>query len=265
MDETEYNAIDAIRFSRLKLMAVSALAYHDPPDIDSDAMALGRAVHAAVLTPGTVDEVFRVRPAGLDGRTKEGKAWALDVPPGVDILSAKQGEAVRRMTEAVYACPEARELLDDAAAIEQAYEWTDPATGLRCKARPDLITRSGAIVDLKSTSDVSERAFGAQIARLYYHAQLAYYSRGFPCGESRRDRLFIAAQSAKPWDCIVYRLERPDIERGDALCTTWLRRVAECTESGVWPGAADGRGIITARLPDWAMGDETFDWEDTTS
>jgi len=263
MDETEYHAIDAIRFSRLKLMAVSALAYHDPPDIDSDAMALGRAVHAAVLTPGDFEATFRVRPAALgSAATKASKAWALDVPPGVDILTAAQGETVRRMTESVLACPEARDLLDDAAAIEHAYEWTDIPTGLRCKARPDLLTRSDAIVDLKSTRDVSEWAFSAQIARLHYHAQLAYYSRWR--GTTPRDWLLIAVQSSKPWDCIVYRLGPDDIERGDALCTAWLRRVAECTESGVWPGVADGRGVVDISLPVWAQGEEP-EWEDTTS
>ena len=72
----KYEDIDAVNKSTLWEMRKSPLHYwhltHDTPREDTKAMQLGRAVHAAILTPTAYKRDFAVTP-DIDRRTKAGK------------------------------------------------------------------------------------------------------------------------------------------------------------------------------------------------
>jgi exodeoxyribonuclease VIII len=263
MDEQEYNAIDAIRFSRLKRMSVSALEYQRNARHDSAAMGLGRAAHSRILAPEQYSASVAVKPDGMSFATKDGKAWRA-AHEGRDIVSADMAAAVERMAEAVERCPEAAALLADAAEIETPHVWPDADTGLICKCKPDLVTAAGVVVDLKTAADVTPRGFARQCASLYYHAQLAFYMRGTAAaGKRSADHAYlIAVQSVEPFDCAVYRLGPSELVVGEALCRKWLAMVKSCADENVWPGVNGGRGVVDLVLPEWAMGDDAMaDWE----
>jgi exodeoxyribonuclease VIII len=263
MDETEYNAIDAIRFSRLKRMAVSALEYHANPRRDSSAMGLGRAAHCRILTPDRYAQTVAAKPDGMSFATKEGKAWRAE-HEGREILGHAESLVVETMAYAVTRCSVAVELLDDAAEIETPHIWPDAGTGLLCKCKPDLYTHCGALVDLKTAADVSPRGFAWQCASLYYHAQMAFYMRGAAAaGKRAADHAYlIAVQSAPPFDCCVYRLGLTELTAGEALCRKWLAAVKSCADAKRWPGVDGGHGVVDLVLPDWALGDDVdeLDW-----
>jgi len=77
MNFAEYQAIQAVNFSSLKMMRESPLHYrHALTAIraESPAMALGSAVHCAVLEPGRFALEYSPEPVFGDCRLKENKA-----------------------------------------------------------------------------------------------------------------------------------------------------------------------------------------------
>ncbi|MFA5154787.1 MAG: PD-(D/E)XK nuclease-like domain-containing protein, partial [Clostridia bacterium] len=174
----KYESIKALNWSSLKEVATSPRAYRwrqDHPREDTAALAMGRAVHCAILEPAEFEERYIVRPDGVDLRTKEGKAWRTDAEAsGREILTAEQGETVEECVASVGAHPDVAGLLEGCL-VEQVVTWTDPATGVECKGRLDALTRR-QVIDLKTTRELVR--FESDAARLLYHGQLAWYLDG---------------------------------------------------------------------------------------
>src|SRR5262245_45395032 len=71
---SDYDAIDAIRFSMLKHIDVSPLKYKHVLDNgidDTTLFGVGRAIHAGILQPECLSLDFAV----FEGKTRRGKAW----------------------------------------------------------------------------------------------------------------------------------------------------------------------------------------------
>ena len=76
MTFAEYADIDAVNWSPLSAMRDSPLHYAHrlrTPRTDTPALAMGRAIHTAVLEPDAFPLGYVVRPDGIDRRTKAGK------------------------------------------------------------------------------------------------------------------------------------------------------------------------------------------------
>jgi hypothetical protein len=253
MNEQEYNAIEAIRFSRLKAIDVSPLHYHAQQRRDSGAMLLGRAVHCAVLEPRKFAERFAI----YEGAVRRGKAWDefRASHPDSEVLTSAECDNASRIGAAVRESYAAG-LLDSIDFVELPFSWIDPDTQLRCKCRPDAVTKERVLLDLKTCRDPSPRGFGRQAAQFHYHAQMAFYKAGLVANGVHPARVvLIAAQSVEPYDVAVYGLTAEHLAAGHALCAKWLDMVEECTERNVWPGVAAGE-VLDLDLPNWAMGDE---------
>jgi hypothetical protein len=245
---TNYNQIQAIRFSRLKLMEISPHHYRHHEVTETEAMRVGSATHLAVLEP----ERYHKEVAIWTGKMRRGKEWdAFQAEhEGQIILREQDHERAMLMSKAVHDDPHAARLLSGGAS-EVTREWADLWTGLKCKARLDYLT-DRHVVDLKTTRHIRPRDFARQVAELHYHAQLAFYSASLlPC-----EVYIIAVTSEPPHDVVVYRLPKTALVAGRRLCDKWLAQVAECEASGVWPGIGGGE-IQELKLPEWALADDT--------
>jgi hypothetical protein len=251
----DHQAIEAINYSTLKEMRVSPLHYRhsvDNPREDTARFGIGRAVHTAILQPDRLSIDYAV----FDGARRAGKAWdAFEAEhDGKTILKRDEWALVQAITKRVGADPIAREWLSlDKALIERPITWTDAATGLQCKGRPDVV--HSAIVDVKSTSTIDERAFRAQAARLGYFGQLAFYRRGYrtltklslPCA-------IVAVELEAPHDVGVFVVDEDSLRVADEEISRLLAKVSECRKTGKWPGRY--QAVQTLTLPDWARGGE---------
>lgn len=262
MDFAAYAAIDAVNFSSLKVMATSAKAYRDAleaPREDTPAMAMGRAVHCAVLEPDEFPLRYALRPDGIDRRTKDGKAaWEAFVAAnaGRDVLDADEYRRALAIRDAVRGHGPAAARLATGRA-EQVIQWTDAETGVACKARADFISTvgRGAIVDLKTTSKLNPRMWPSEVARRFYHAQLAFYIDGaHAAGLGALDAVIIGVESARPYDCGVWTLDEDSLYCGQQTYREWLARLVECRRTNVWPGLYPQEEPL--RLPAWAFGDD---------
>ncbi|MBK7677555.1 MAG: PD-(D/E)XK nuclease-like domain-containing protein [Candidatus Accumulibacter sp.] len=146
---------------------------HPPPP--TPAMAFGSAVPPYVLEPDRFSEEFVVAEK-FDRRTKEGKEAAArfeEATQGKTLIPPEDLATLGRMRAAVLAHQGAARLLEQGEAELSAF-WSDPATGIACRCRPDWFNET-AIVDLKSCLDASSRGFSRAIANLGYDVQAAFY------------------------------------------------------------------------------------------
>ena len=247
--QSAYNALPGIRWSRLKRMAISPLHYATPSAYTSPAMSLGSIVHALLL--GTPEV------AVYDGAVRRGKAWEAFVDEHADGLIATADEKLRaeRIAAAVRARPDLARLSSPELYREHAVEWTDAATGLRCKAQLDAYDAgAGVYYEIKTARDVGERGFGVAAHRLDYPGQCAFYMRGVVASGLAAERpacLLVAVENSDDaCDVAVYDVPEPLLRAADERIGRLLERVAECTASGVWPGQCPERRALW--VPEWA-------------
>lgn len=251
-----YDHIKALNWSRLSAMARSPLHFryaetHRRPGTDD--MVQGQANHCMVLEPERFPEQFVVYP----GAVRRGKEWdAFKAEAGnKTILTKHQHETAISVAEAVLAHPVATQYLDRAGAeFEKTLTWSDPETGTLCKGRLDVLRLQElpAIVDLKQTRAIDDRAFSAAVVRYGYHGQLGgWYRRGVRAVTGRDlPVVIIAHEAAPPHDVAVYRLDEAALELGDQLASRLLSRYLACEEAGTWPGAHPVEETLS--LPAWA-------------
>jgi hypothetical protein len=249
LTRAEYDALtDRVNWSTLKHADTSPLHYHHclaAPD--SDSKKLGRAVHTAVLEPEKLSTDYAVWDLGR----RAGKDWDAFCAShsGRDILTTDQLLTASTMGVAVRSHPVARKLLAKGKA-EQTILWTDPHTRIRCKARLDWL-RVGKAVDLKSSRDIEQRAFGRAFGSMLSHGQLGFYNLGLLANGRRVKWRVIAVENTPPFDVAVYNVPDEAVWAGEELAKEALALVARCRKTGRWPGQYPK--AVPLELPVWHL------------
>lgn len=226
------------------------------PTSATPTMLFGSLYHTVILEPEKVDDEWLMMPE-CDRRTKEGKAlWesatlALGSRQPVKREDMEKAHAMRsalmKHTTAWNAIAQQRQH------VEGSLFWTDPATGVECRARPDLIRNDGFIVDLKTCADAGLDDFTRSAYNFGYHRQAAYYLDAWQhiTGEKPKGFIFVAQEKEPPFLTAVYVASAAMIEAGRAEIATDLVRFRECQISDTWPGLPLTPQELT--LPAWAM------------
>jgi hypothetical protein len=256
MPAAEYFAVDAMSNSAMKELARSPWHYINRVQrAPTAAMAAGTLAHTAILETAAIPARYAVRPAGLDLRTKEGKAWAESVA-GLEIITADQAAMAESQRQAVLAVPELAALLSSGYA-EASVFWVDKATGVYCKARPDWVhpLSDGRVIllDIKTTADESPAGFAKSVAAFGYHRQEAHYRAGFEAATGKEVAAFIfaAVTSAPPVLAVPYHLDDQASMQGAEEVAELLDLFAQCQRAGIWPPYGEGYQSIS--LPRWAQ------------
>jgi hypothetical protein len=255
MTYAEYAKVDALNWSTLREMRRSPLHYRhrlENPREDTTGLALGRAVHTAVLEP----ERFPLEYVVFGGARRAGKEWEAfkEANDGLTILKADEFANVIAMRDAVHRHKTAMSYLSGGAA-EQTVTWIERINGVEiaCKARPDYI--GSVIADLKSTGDAGPGAFGRTAARFGYHCQLAWYRRGVRAALGRDlAMVLVVVETDAPHDVGVYRIGDDAMWAADEDINALLIQVAVCRTADRWPGANETATDL--QLPSWVYGDQ---------
>ena len=263
MNNTDYHAHAAISKSHLDQVAKSPLHYWarylDPNRVvpePTPAMAIGSAVHTHVLELDQWDARYVSAPDGIDRRTKAGKAeWEAftAAATGRTVLPKADADLVMRMAHSVFSHPAAAMLLALPGKAETTHMWTDAATGLQCKCRPDWLTDDGRLlVDLKTTEDAG-RGFAKSIAQWRYHVQASWYLDGIEQATGTRPEqfLFLCVEKKAPYAVAVYAADAEMIAAGAQTAARDLDVLATCKAAGAWPGYSDQ--IEPISLPPWML------------
>lgn len=261
MPAEQYHAIQALSAGGLKRMAQSPAHFYGlqldparPPSEPTPAMRNGTLVHCAVFEPAALAERYVVKPLGLDGRTKEGKAW---IAANLDreIVDASQMAAAEAQAAALRRLPDVAALLFEGMAEVSAF-WIDDDTGELCKCRPDWASPAGdgvVLVDGKTCQEASPDGFSRAIWNFRYDLQAAWYSDGFERATGKRVHgfVFAAVESSWPHAAAAYLLDDEVLDRARAKNRELLNLYAQCKATGQWPGYPEQ--IVSITLPRWAL------------
>ncbi len=246
-----YHAWPYVSASKLKRLATSAAkAYHHekhPDEGDTAAMALGRAVHVAVLEPEAFHRMYVIAPQG-DKRKKDVKAaWEAAgreaAQKGQSLLPHADYDLCVKLRGRVEQDELAGPILKGKGRNEVSVVWEDDATGLMCKARMDRLCDWMGFtchIDLKTTKDSSPDGYPWECKKYKYHWSAAFYLKG--CDvivPARRRFLHIAVEKVPPYDLGVYEFTAGDhrlsLDEGWSACRVALTNWKECMDSGNWP------------------------------
>jgi exodeoxyribonuclease VIII len=253
VDRDDYDAIEAMNWSSLKLLHTSPLYYRHrlaEPQPEKRHFVQGTADHCAVLEPEFLEQRFGVYDGTHDKRHNAYKEWVAE-HTGLKPLKQKEMDQALGIREAVHRNRDAHRLLTGGRA-EETITWLDPS-GIKCKARLDYV-RPNAVVELKSTRDIGQREFVKQACQLLYHGQAAWYHYG--AIEARaiitesEYPYVIAVEKEPPYDCGVYHLTPEWIEAGAELVRSLLKKYSDCMAADWWPGKVPA--IAYPGLPSWA-------------
>lgn len=269
IDAADYFAWDAVSNSRLGLMAKSPRHYQaGGSGKETKAMRFGSLAHLASLQPLEIADHYAVMPAyHLDPEncttkgepstkttTKyvEAKAAAFrEANDRKQIVTQEEFDRAKLLCESIAGNELARECLTGPGPVEVSLVWIDADTGVRCKARLDkVLTEHGRLCDLKTTGNLFK--FQRSVADYGYCRQMAHYAEGWAAlnGGELLEPWLVAVESAAPHCVQAAPVDAESIEQGHKERDRLLRRVAECMESGAWPGPEPPEAW---RLPEWAI------------
>jgi len=249
--------------SGLDVVAQSLLHFHYSLGVLEDdptpTQIIGRAFHVITLEPDLTDDKIVVLPDHGDMRSSTNRklreAWLADEGRGRQPLKEVDYNTVIAMRDSVHAHPAARKLMRKGRS-EVTAVWTDPATGLRAKARADrLVEMDGVFVDLKSALSAAPDEFRRAAANNRYHVQDAFYSRAFEeNGVHISNFVFVVCEKTPPYAVACYQLDDTARMRGEQLYMREMRLLADAIEHDRWPGYSSK--VEDLSLPKWATPDE---------
>jgi hypothetical protein len=268
--------LDVASNSGLKIIGEQSPAHyhwwctHPEDDESTAALDFGHAFHMATLEPAKFAATYCVLPSDAPARPTQAMINAKKPSPeslarvdwwfrwtsdhaGMQCLSDKDMQQITGMATAmrnhVLQIPDSDGKLIriqggelfDLCQREVTLRWTDPRTGIRCKARTDLHCNELAFGgDLKSAIDASPDGFARAVHRYRYHQQHVHYTDGAQAtGTAWTNFLFFACEKVKPYVPAVYYVPAIAEERGRFLRDKALDRLKRSLDTGTWPGYTD--------------------------
>jgi hypothetical protein len=219
------------------------------------AFDLGGVVHALVLRSG--DERIRVIDA-YDWKTKAAQeARKTAHAAGLTPINRTEFLQATEIARAVRRHPLASSLFTNGKAEVSLY-WTDPETGVSCRARVDWL-RDDMIVDLKTARYGTGTAdtFGRQAASFNYPLPAAVYTEAVEALTGKTlPFITVTVETSPPYLVRAYRYTDGDLDQGRAQWHEALREFAAREKSGDWTVPAE---IDLIALPAWYAPDEDME------
>ncbi len=239
----------------------------DPEDDDTPAKSFGRMFHSFALTPELFSQEYTVETPELYQAillqaqeeqlaakrkpsakfSKNLGAWKaykekLD-REGRELISPKQASHIDGMWKGALELPPVAALWARSEATEVTLTADlDDGTGRKigCKARLDMVS-GPEICDLKTVASASPTALGRFIWKYRAYIQAAFYlDLAKSCSVPSIDRFSWVFIDKRPPHPAVYHVAEPAlIKLGRVGYQQFLQVIADCRESGHWPGHAD--------------------------
>lgn len=225
---------------------------------------IGTAAHTLVLGEGPDLAMVDVNDWRVKGAAAQAAAARAE---GAIPLKRADYEMVHGMADALRRHPVASTIFDPAGGKpEQSLYWTDPITGVTCRARPDWLPNPGGagrviIPDYKTAAAVNIKAIQNAIRDRSYHAQAAWCIEGAQALDlAGSDAVFLLVFQSKtaPYIVTVVQVDALDLRIGHAKNQVARDIYRECTETGEWPAYSDGVEIVSQ--PEWDQKRETLEY-----
>lgn len=249
---SDYHAMPGASASQLRTLWQSTPAHLraslDAPRAATSALKLGTLAHSVVLEPDKPLPGVAIQPDEYEpgkkwtNAAKLCKDWrAEQEAAGLMVLKADEYDAAFAMARNLATHPSAGPLLTDGRP-EVSLVVRDETNGIDCRARVDWLPNShAAIVDLKTTSDASERAFTKKAYDLGYHIQAAFYLdlwNALMPSEPRSAFFFVVVENTSPFAVNVFECSPEFVALGRQHYQQALALFARCSNENYWPAYA---------------------------
>jgi membrane-associated HD superfamily phosphohydrolase len=224
-----YHSHDSISASGLKIIHKKSV-YHliNQQFKETPAMALGTAVHQAILEPHNFHDIYHVIEK-IDKRTKAGKEEyqkQIDLAQGKIIIE----DDIHEIIKSILGDFRQNDLAQKYCKGEIELSHYTKYEGIDVRVRPDVINHvSDFITDVKTCQDNSPQAFKRDVYNWGYHLQAAFYMD--MCGIN--NFRFIACTTKYPYTVEVYTLDEKDIEFGRMAYKNAFKQWKKYLETGV--------------------------------
>jgi hypothetical protein len=231
----------------------------DPPSLpqkESDAFAMGHAVHCIALEPEKFDERFAAAPK-IDRRTKEGKLQALIFEQnnkGKIVIDEQDYADAIACVQALNNHAEFATIMAQPKRVEVPFEFD--LFGHRFKAKPDAIIDSmKLIVDIKTTDDASPHKWQWSAVDYGYHRQAYIYQQAVQLETNEWYRfVFAVVEKPKPSTrgipptVALYELDPDTVRMGLEDSAGLVLQYESRLETNNWQQPYSS-GIVPLRLP----------------
>ena len=223
-------------------------------DSDSKAVALGSALDCLVTDPLAWDEKFAVRPDGLDGRTKEGKAWAAEAGSR-SILTADEHAQVVEAHKRVMHAIKLDETINHGTARYQV-TFRGEINGINVQTRPDIwigeTERATILTDLKYVNSTNFDGFDRQFVTGRYFLQAGLFSRLYrdATGESVKIAFLLAESGTATPRIREVAITADVLSCAEAAVAMRCQEIADRREEA--GGFVDRPEYSVIELPGWA-------------
>lgn len=241
------------------------------PVEETDAMLGGRVLHVLVIQPEKFGESFAVAPPEV--KQRRGQAWdkAVLENQGKTVLKAEDGEASYARAKMIADAARASKRFALLEGIKEiSFFWKDPATGLLCKCRPDVITLKGVVTDYKTTAGAAhpKEAWGRHMFSMRYHVQAAFYidgivhsleQAGMPLDAFPMPKAFahFVQEKSPPFLTKHYKVGDASVSLGRREYQKNLQTIKECEAKGEFPGYPEA--VEEVECPEYAWTQELND------
>lgn len=280
-----YHATDAVSNSKLKAFKRQPRFYYRRyvekslvERTDTDALRLGRAVHALTLEgQEAYDRDVTLLPLNAPNRPSERQRNAAKPSPetltaikfwddfnrandGKVICTAEEQALNMRRHDSVMAHPLSAQLIDRAVGVPES-TWRVKLADLTVQVRPDLFNPAGCeltegrpyILDLKTCASLDDDDFGNFARNFYafgYYRQAALYQAVVSeIFGPIQDFIFVAVEGKEPFETRIYRPTLRSVSMGWEEVKNDLRGLSECYRTGVWPEGP--QELLSIDVPDW--------------
>lgn len=264
-NEEYHNGTPGISASGLIQIARSPAHYkhwkEHPPE-PTAAQIRGSAIHAAILEPAIFareyvalddtaicDDIGGERPRSTKAYKEWKSEWLAD-NADKRIISQEDYDTAVKIAAKAYTHPKVAEMLTASGEVEGTLRWTDEATGVQLKARPDK-RLAMELLDVKTTTDARPDAFTQAVSKFGYYLQAAVYREGVRAVHGQRNMpfMFIAIETDEPYGIAVYGLDETYGELGNLEFRRCVELYARCLEADHWPDYPTDIMPLTA--PTW--------------
>lgn len=209
----------------------------EPDDeVRNETIMLIGSLHGCMCDePDQLERRYVVVPALARKSKKVFEAWLKEQPAGVRAVTDDQWRSAKRMYESVQrAFPEIQAA---AGYCERTIRWTDEATGLDCKAKPDkliVLTTGPLMIERKTTDRLSGFPYIAKA--LKYYLQAAHYAVGVKSWLGKIPEVrFVVAERQEPYGAACYEMPTEKLAEAMIFRTAIMKRLKWCLTAGQWP------------------------------
>jgi exodeoxyribonuclease VIII len=223
-------------------------------DTESEALMMGKLFHSRVEHSTELEKfkaLFVVMPVFAGVGSKKAKEDWLVENKGKLLVDQDQVDQIEGMFDGLMANPQSRALVEVEGASEETVFWTDPESGVLCKCRPDKripnYLGGPLVVDWKSIGMFSKKECADSIFEHDYHVSAAFTLDGLRAvGLDPGPYVCVFVQKKAPHNVLCVQIPEIDVEIGRRKYKAILKQIAECQQTGIWPGFVD------LGLPEWA-------------